>query len=200
MCRHEEQVHSETQTSLAVQPEENRGAYLGIGTPGDHSLAADVYTPHLAAVLFKGSSALSCPRHSNRTAQNNGIPIGRAFATKACVYSFSAVKMKNKKSCTTIDPKEQAISRLSGVFCGCVCNEAGLRSCHFMSRHVVSSIMSCHVMSRYVTSCPVISARAMFGSSSGILSRPFFSCHVTSSCHKQSPMSRREPAAHAEGV
>ena len=83
-------------------------------------------------------------------------------------------------------------------FFGCVRCEAGLRSCHSMSRHVVSCIASCHVMSRYVTSCPVISARVTFGSSSGILS--LFSCHVTSSCHKQWPMSRREPAAHAEGL
>ena len=78
----------------------------------------------------------------------------------------------------------------TSVFCGCVWYEAGLRSCHFMSRHVVSKIMSCHAMSchvtsRHVKSCPVISARVMFGSSSGILSRPFFSCHVTSSRHKQ---------------
>ena len=110
----------------------------------------------------------------------------------------------------------------ASVFCGCVWYEAGLRSCHFMSRtcrvmhhvmtcpvmschvtsrhvsachvmschvrscHVMSRhVMSCHVMSRYVTSCPVISAPVMFGSASGILSRPFFFCHVTSSCKRQ---------------
>ena len=57
-------------------------------------------------------------------------------------------------------------------------------ACHVMSCHVMScQVMSCHVMSCYVSLCSVISARVTFGSSSGILSRPFFSCHVASSCH-----------------
>ena len=67
----------------------------------------------------------------------------------------------------------------TNVFCARLWYEAGLRSCHFMWGHVVSSIMSRHVTSRHVTSrhvtsrhvtsCPAISARVMFGSSSGIL-------------------------------
>ena len=60
----------------------------------------------------------------------------------------------------------QHVPRAS-VFCGCVWYEAGLRSCHFMSRHVVSSSMSCHVMSCHVMSCHVMSRHVM-------------SCHVRS--------------------
>ena len=70
----------------------------------------------------------------------------------------------------------QHVPRAS-VFCGCVWYEAGLRSCHFMSRHVVSSIMSCHVMSCHVMSCHVMSRRVL----QSLLARLLASCHGLSS-------------------
>ena len=102
-------------------------------------------------------------------------------SSSGCVTSSHLV------SCCSTCHQQACLVDVSGMKLG----QGHVISCRDMSCQASCHVMSCHVMSRYVTSCPVISARVMFGLSSGILSRPFFPCHVTLSCHKRVAGSRR---------